>query len=105
MSQNIDFVYTNYSIPTEIFFGCRQTPTSVSQTIKNKRTPEEQIAAYLAWRRQEIDEQGRQEIDEQGLSGTELMFELADFHHEANRLYSFALEAYRQGVRVECVLS
>lgn len=97
MSQNIDFVYTNYSIPTEIFFGCRQTPTSVSQTIKNKRTPEEQIAAYLAWR--------RQEIDEQGLSGTELMFELADFHHEANRLYSFALEAYRQGVRVECVLS
>lgn len=97
MSQNIDFVYTNYSIPTEIFFGCRQTPTSVSQTIKNKRTPEEQIAAYLAWR--------RQEIDEQGLSGTELMFELADFHNEANRLYSFALEAYRQGVRVECVLS
>lgn len=97
MSQNIDFVYTNYSIPTEIFFGCRQTPTSVSQTIKNKRTPEEQIAAYLAWR--------RQEIDEQGLSGTELIFELADFHNEANRLYSFALEAYRQGVRVECVLS
>lgn len=97
MSQNIDFVYINYSIPTEIFFGCRQTPTSVSQTIKNKRTPEEQIAAYLAWR--------RQEIDEQGLSGTELMFELADFHNEANRLYSFALEAYRQGVRVECVLS
>lgn len=97
MSQNIDFVYINYSIPTEIFFGCRQTPTSVSQTIKNKRTPEEQIAAYLAWR--------RQEIDEQGLSGTELMFELADFHNEANRLYSFALEAYRQGVLVECVLS
>ena len=97
MSQNIDFVYTNYSIPTEIFFGCRQTPTSVSQTIRNKRTPEEQIAAYLAWR--------RQEIDEQGLSGTELIFELADFHNEANRLYSFALEAYRQGVRVECVLS
>lgn len=97
MSQNIDFVYTNYLIPTEIFFGCRQTPTSVSQTIKNKRTPEEQIAAYLAWR--------RQEIDEQRLSGTELMFELADFHNEANRLYSFALEAYRQGVRVECVLS
>ena len=97
MSQNIDFVYINYSIPTEIFFGCRQTPTSVSQTIKNKRTPEEQIAAYLAWR--------RQEIDEQGLSGTELIFELADFHNEANRLYSFALEAYRQGVRVECVLS
>ena len=97
MSKNIDFVYINYSIPTEIFFGCRQTPTSVSQTIKNKRTPEEQIAAYLTWR--------RQEIDGQSLSGTELLLELADFHNEANRLYSFALEAYKQGVRVECVLS
>ena len=97
MSKNIDFVYINYSIPTEIFFGCRQTLTNVSQAIKNKRTPEEQIAAYLAWR--------KQEIDEQSLSGTELLLELADFHHEANRLYSFALEAYRQGVRVECVLS
>ena len=97
MSQNIDFVYINYSIPTEIFFGCRQTPTSVSQTIKNKRTPEEQIAAYLTWR--------RQEIDGQSLSGTELLLELSDFHNEANRLYSFALEAYKQGVRVECVLS
>lgn len=97
MSKNIDFVYINYSIPTEIFFGCRQTPTNVSQAIKNKRTPEEQIAAYLAW--------CKQEIDEQALSGTDLMLELADFHNEANRLYSFALEAYRQGVRVECVLN
>lgn len=97
MSKNIDFVYINYSIPTEIFFGCRQTPTNVSQAIKNKRTPEEQIAAYLAWR--------KQEIDEQALSGTDLMLELADFHNEANRLYSFALEAYRQNVRVECVLN
>lgn len=70
---------------------------NVSQAIKNKRTPEEQIAAYLAWR--------KQEIDEQSLSGTELLLELADFHNEANRLYSFALEAYRQGVRMECVLT
>ena len=97
MSQNLDFVYTNYSIPTKIFFGCRQTPTNVSQAIKNKRTLEEQIAAYLAWR--------RQEIDEQALSGAALMLELVDFHNEADRLYSFALDAYRQGVRVECVLS
>lgn len=96
MSQNIDFVYTNYSIPTEIFFGCRQTPTNVSQAIKNKRTPEEQIAAYLDWR--------RQEIDGQALSGAELLLELADFHNEANRLYSFALEAYKQGVQMKCVL-
>ena len=96
MSQNIDFVYINYSIPTKIFFGCRQTPTNVSQAIKNKRTLEEQIAAYLAWR--------KQEIDEQALSGTDLMLELADFHNEANRLYSFALEAYKQGVQMKCVL-
>ena len=97
MSKNIDFVYTNYSIPTEIFFGCRQTPTNVSQAIKNKRTPEEQISAYLAWR--------KQEIDGQVLSGAELFLELTDFHNEANRLYNFALEAYKQGVQMKCVLN